>query len=45
MLAEGFRQAVAEATGGRGVDIVVDPVGGDRMTDSLRSLARKGAYW
>ena len=42
VLAEGFRQAVAEATGGRGVDIVVDPVGGDRMTDSLRSLAPEG---
>ncbi|VXA90344.1 NADPH:quinone oxidoreductase family protein [Citricoccus sp. K5] len=26
------------ATGGHGVDIVIDPVGGDRFTDSLRSL-------
>ena len=26
-------------TGGRGVDVVVDPVGGDRFPDSLRSLA------
>ena len=26
-----------ELTGGRGVDVVVDPVGGDRFTDSLRS--------
>lgn len=40
--AEGFRDAVAELTGGRGVDIVVDPVGGDRFTDSLRSLAPEG---
>lgn len=40
--ASGFRQSVAEITGGRGVDIVVDPVGGDRMTDSLRSLAPEG---
>lgn len=39
---EGFREAVAELTGGRGVDIVVDPVGGDRFTDSLRSLATDG---
>ena len=39
---EGFRQAVAELTAGRGVDIVVDPVGGDRFTDSLRSLATEG---
>jgi NADPH2:quinone reductase len=27
-----------ELTGGRGVDVVVDPVGGDRFTDSLRAL-------
>jgi len=39
---DGFRAAVAEATGGRGVDLVVDPVGGDRFTDSLRSLAPEG---
>jgi NADPH:quinone reductase len=42
VLAEGFRDAVKELTGGRGVDVVVDPVGGDRFTDSLRSLAREG---
>ena len=40
--ADGFRAAVAELTGGRGVDIAVDPVGGDRFTDSLRSLAPEG---
>ncbi|MBM6401901.1 NADPH:quinone oxidoreductase family protein [Phycicoccus sonneratiae] len=40
--ADGFRDAVAELTGGRGVDVVVDPVGGDRFTDSLRSLAPGG---
>jgi NADPH2:quinone reductase len=39
---EGWRDAVREHTGGRGVDIVVDPVGGDRFTDSLRSLAPEG---
>jgi NADPH2:quinone reductase len=39
---EGFRDAVKDVTGGRGVDVVVDPVGGDRFTDSLRSLAREG---
>lgn len=33
---------VKELTGGRGVDIVVDPVGGDMMADSLRSLAPFG---
>lgn len=42
VLADGFRAAVAELTDGRGVDIVVDPVGGDRCTDSLRSLAPAG---
>ena len=42
VLADGFKDAVAELTGGRGVDIVMDPVGGDRFTDSLRSLAPAG---
>ena len=42
VLADGFRDAVAGLTSGRGVDVVVDPVGGDRFTDSLRSLAPGG---
>lgn len=42
VLADGFKDAVQELTDGRGVDIVVDPVGGDRFTDSLRSLAAGG---
>src|SRR3954454_17741326 len=42
VLADGFKAAVKELTNGRGVDIVVDPVGGDRFTDSLRSLAPGG---
>ncbi|MBY0388465.1 MAG: NADPH:quinone oxidoreductase family protein [Mycobacterium pseudokansasii] len=42
VLAEGFKDAVKTLTDGRGVDIVVDPVGGDRFTDSLRSLAPAG---
>ncbi|EIE99532.1 NADPH:quinone oxidoreductase family protein [Saccharomonospora glauca] len=37
-----FRAAVKDLTGGAGVDLVVDPVGGDRFTDSLRSLAPEG---
>lgn len=40
--AEGFREAVRELTGGEGVDVVLDPVGGDRVTDSLRCLRRRG---
>ncbi|MBM7416558.1 MULTISPECIES: NADPH:quinone oxidoreductase family protein [Nocardiaceae] len=39
---EGWKDAVKELTGGRGVDIVIDPVGGDRFTDSIRSLAPAG---
>ncbi len=42
VLSDGFKDAVKELTDGRGVDIVVDPVGGDRFTDSLRSLAPGG---
>jgi NADPH2:quinone reductase len=40
--ADGFLAKVRELTKGRGVDLVVDPVGGDRFTDSLRSLAVEG---
>jgi len=39
VLAEGFKDAV-KADGG--VDIVLDPVGGDRFTDSLRCLKDDG---
>lgn len=42
VLADGFKDTVKELTNGRGVDVVVDPVGGDRFTDSLRSLAPAG---
>ncbi|MDG3010478.1 NADPH:quinone oxidoreductase family protein [Rhodococcus sp. D2-41] len=38
----GFKDTVKQLTGGRGVDLVVDPVGGDRFTDSLRCLAPEG---
>jgi len=42
VLADGFKDAVKSLTDDRGVDIVMDPVGGDRFTDSLRSLAPAG---
>ncbi|MTD12459.1 zinc-binding dehydrogenase [Nakamurella sp. YIM 132087] len=35
-------QDVKDLTGGRGVHVVIDPVGGDRFTDSLRSLRQGG---
>ncbi|MGW0174358.1 NADPH:quinone oxidoreductase family protein [Rhodococcus sp. NPDC003322] len=44
VLADGFKDSVAEITAGRGVDIVLDPVGGDRFLDSLRSLATNGRH-
>ncbi|MFC4125924.1 NADPH:quinone oxidoreductase family protein [Nocardia rhizosphaerae] len=42
VLTEGWAAAVKELTAGHGVDIVLDPVGGDRFTDSIRSLAPGG---
>lgn len=39
VLVDGFKDAVKERGG---VDVVVDPVGGDRFTDSLRSLKEDG---
>jgi NADPH:quinone reductase len=38
---EGWKDRVLELSGG-GVDVVLDPVGGDRFTDSLRSLGEDG---
>ena len=38
---EGWKDRVKELSGG-GVDLVIDPVGGDRFTDSIRSLAEGG---
>ena len=42
VLLDGFRDAVTELTGGAGVDVVVDVVGGEAFTDSLRVLAPQG---
>jgi len=39
---EQFRDRVKEITGGRGADVVFDPVGGDVFDQSLRCIARGG---
>ncbi len=41
-LADGWRQAVLDATDGHGVDLVVDPIGGDAFDDAIRVLAPEG---
>lgn len=42
VLVDGFKEAVADLTGGRGVDAVLDVVGGEVFTDSLRCLTEQG---
>ncbi len=42
VMLDGFKDAVGARTGGRGVDVVVDVVGGTAFTDSLRLLAPQG---
>ncbi|MFE6888627.1 zinc-binding alcohol dehydrogenase family protein [Streptomyces sp. NPDC057694] len=39
VLADGFGAAVGELTGGRGVDLALDPVGGDVLRETLGALA------
>jgi NADPH2:quinone reductase len=39
-----LREAVKELTGGKGVDVVYDPVGGELAQMALRSLAWHGRY-
>jgi NADPH:quinone reductase len=41
LLGDSWKDEVKERSGG-GVDVVLDPVGGDRFTDSLRSLREDG---
>jgi NADPH:quinone reductase len=38
----GFREQVKEITGGRGADIIYDPVGGDVFDESVRCIAFDG---
>jgi NADPH:quinone reductase len=42
VLLDGFKDAVTDLTEGKGVDVVLDVVGGDAFTDSLRVLAPQG---
>jgi len=39
---QGFREAVKELTGGRGADVIYDPVGGDVFDESMRCIAPFG---
>ena len=41
-LTDGWLEAVQEHTDGRGVDLVVDPIGGDAFDDAIRALATEG---
>ena len=39
---KGFREHVKELTGGRGADVIYDPVGGDVFDESVRCIAWNG---
>lgn len=41
---DGYRDRLKELTGGRGIDVVYDPVGGTLFEPSLRSMAWNGRY-
>jgi len=41
-LTDGWLPAVKDHTDGRGVDLVVDPIGGDAFDDAIRALATEG---
>lgn len=41
-LTDGWLEAVKAETGGRGVDLVVDPVGGPAFDDAIRAMATEG---
>jgi len=39
-----FREAIRKATGGRGPDVIYDPVGGEFAEPAFRSIAWRGRY-
>jgi NADPH:quinone reductase len=41
---ENLRDAIKAATGGKGPDVIYDPVGGDLAEPAFRSIARRGRY-
>ncbi|KQP50219.1 NADPH:quinone oxidoreductase family protein [Methylobacterium sp. Leaf108] len=41
---DNLREALRRLSGGRGIDVVYDPIGGDYAEPALRSLAWKGRY-
>ena len=41
---ENFREAIKTATGGKGPDVIYDPVGGDLAEPAFRSIAWRGRY-
>lgn len=43
-LPNAFREAVKAATGGKGPDVIYDPVGGDFAEPAFRSIAWRGRY-
>jgi NADPH2:quinone reductase len=43
-LPNGFREAIKAATGGKGPDVIYDPVGGDFAEPAFRSIAWRGRY-
>ena len=42
LVSNAWKDEVLKLTGGRGVDMTYDPVGGDRFLDGVRALARSG---
>jgi NADPH2:quinone reductase len=41
-MTQGWSKAVRDNTEGRGVDVVVDPVGGEAFDEAVRALATEG---